>query len=73
MLRLMTVKISTFSHKDTIDGKDYDWKDLQLVWNEEFSDLFELGIFEQDKKQGARIPGYGGSLFQFNSPKIRDG
>jgi len=40
MLRLMTVKISTFSHKDTIDGKDYDWKDLQIVWNEEFSDLF---------------------------------
>ncbi len=73
MLRLMTVKISTFSHRDTIDGKDYDWKDLQFVWNEEFSDLFELGIFEQDKKKGSREPGYGGSLFQFNSKKIRDG
>jgi hypothetical protein len=73
MLRLMTVKISTFSHRDTIDGKEYDWKDLHFVWNEEVSDLFELGIFEQDKKQGARKPGYGGSLFQFNSKKIRDG
>jgi hypothetical protein len=49
-----------------------DWKDLQIAWNEEFSDLFELGIFEQDKKQGARKPGYGGSLFQFNSQKIMD-
>jgi hypothetical protein len=73
MLRLMPVKISTFHHKDTINDKNYDWKDLQIVWNEEFSDLFELGVFEQDKKQGAREPGYGGSLFQFNSQKIRDG
>jgi hypothetical protein len=73
MLRLMTVKISTFSHKDTINGKDYEWKDLQIVWNEEFSDLFELGIFEQDKKDRAKNPAYGGSLIQFNSQKIRDG
>lgn len=33
MLRLMTVKISTFRHKDAIDGKDYDWKDLQTVFS----------------------------------------
>ena len=45
---------------------------MQIVWNEEFSDLFELGIFEQDKKRGAREPGYGGSLFKINSQKIRD-
>ena len=69
----MTVKISTFNHKDRVDGKDCDWQDLQIVRNEEVRDLFELGIFDQDKKQRARKPGYGGSLFQFNSQKIRDG
>jgi len=73
MLRLMTVKISTFWDKRTIDGKDYEWKDLQIVWNEEFSDLFGLGIFEQKKKKNPGNPGHGDSLFQFNSPKIRDG
>jgi hypothetical protein len=73
MLRLMTVKISTFCHKDTIDGKDYDWKDLQIAWNEEISGLFLLGIFEQEKKNRAKNPAYAGSLIQFNSQKIRDG
>jgi DNA invertase Pin-like site-specific DNA recombinase len=73
MLRLMTVKISTFWDKRTIDGKDYEWKDLQIVWNEEFSDLFGLGIFEQKKKKNPGNPGHCGCNFNFNSAKIRDG
>lgn len=69
----MAVKISTFWDQRIIDGKEYHHKDLQIVWNEEFSGLFGLGIFEQKKKKNPGNPGHDCLAFQFNSPKIEDG
>ena len=73
MLRLMTVKISTISHKAEIDDKEHSWKDLYLIWNEEFNRLFELGLFEQPKKKKPNNPSSGGGGSNFNRPKIRYG
>jgi hypothetical protein len=71
MLRLMTVKISTISHKAEIDDKEHSWKDLYLIWNEEFNRLFELGLFKQPKKKKPNNPSSGGGGSNFNRSKIR--
>jgi len=46
----MTIKITTMSHKRMVEGKEKVYKTLNLIWNKEFSDLFELGIIEKSKE-----------------------
>ena len=73
MLRLMTVKISSLSHKTEVEGKEHHWKDLYIVYNEEFNRLFELGLFEQPKKKKQNNPSSGGGGSSFNCSEIKYG
>lgn len=73
MLRLMTVKISSLSHKTEVNGKEHQWKDLYVVYNEEFNRLFELGLFELPKKKKGNNPSSGGGGSSFNCSVIKYG
>ncbi|MFC2163632.1 recombinase family protein [Acidobacteriota bacterium] len=73
MLRLMTVKISSLSHKTEVDGKEHHWKELYIVYNEEFNRLFELGLFELPKKKKRNNPSSGGGGSRFNCSVIKYG
>ena len=70
MLKLMTIKILAIHDKQVIEGKEHEWKTLQIVWNEEFNELFELGVFEKMEKIKPRNPSSGSGNPSFNRGEI---
>jgi seryl-tRNA synthetase len=71
MLKLMTIKILAVHHKTEVGGKEHEWKDLQIVWNEEFGSLFELGVFEKAKKKNPHNPDSSGGNPSLNRDEIK--
>jgi len=70
LLSLMTIEIFAISRKMNLKGKQIHIKDLQIVWNEEFNDLFELGIIEKAKEWDKY---YSNKFRLFNREKNWDG
>jgi len=66
MLRLMTTKIFATYNKIKLNGKMIEQKDLYIQWNDEFKELFDLGIIKATRHVK-------GSKVVFNCGKIRDG
>jgi len=55
ILRLLTTKIFTSYAKVKVRGAEREYKDLQIVWNNEVRELYELGILELAEKYEAEI------------------
>lgn len=73
LLRLITIKIFTWHRKATIRGKEREWKDLQIIFNDEFRELFELGVLELAEEYKDEIEAFLVGKKYLNSSKLRYG
>ena len=69
MLRLLTIKISTYVHRTKIKGKKVAFKDLDIVWNDEVRELSELELIKKIEEEEAKK---GSTHTSFNCEKNRD-
>ena len=70
MIRLITIKIFVTYNKVKLNGKMIEQKDLYFQWNDEFKELFDLGLIKATKHvKGSKID----PNKLFNCGKIRDG
>lgn len=70
LLSLMTIEIYAKSKKIDLEGKQHHYKNLYIVWNDDFEELFDLGIIEKAEEWEKH---YGHKYRLFDREKTRDG
>ena len=65
IVKLITIKI-------LVDTQSEPERSLKIIWNEEFNQLFELGIIEKSKDDGQFGGGGSGWVGGFNGKKVKD-
>jgi len=76
ILKLMTIKISPIAYKKPIRAKEDNEEyaiEVEIVWNEEFSELMDLGIIEMLDKESKKKPPLLNPSMSFNGEKNSDG
>ncbi len=76
ILKLMTIKISPIAYKKLIRAKEDNEEyaiEVEIVWNEEFSELIDLGIIEMLDRESKKKPPLINPFMPFNGEKNSDG